>query len=146
MPPSRTQLAQQLRRQVSGHIFDDSGAAPAGVAIYALSDPRAVRAVRYVGQSAAPRRRYLQHMNAARLWLPDERPWWVASPRLRPLYSWIRELFRDEGRFPVMVVHRWIEPQLARSAERAHICLCLEQQQALLNFEYERLERQLLLI
>ena len=39
---------------------------------------RDVRQVRYVGQTRDPRRRFSQHLNVARLWLPDELPWWVA--------------------------------------------------------------------
>jgi hypothetical protein len=38
------------------------------------------------------RRRFLQHLNTARLWMPDAVPWWVVTPSLRPLYTWIREL------------------------------------------------------
>ena len=142
----RTQLTRLLRARLPALLCDDSGGAPVGVAIYSLCDPRELRAIRYVGQSSAPRRRLQQHIGAARLWLPDEIPWWVRSPRLRPLYGWIRELFRDEGRLPVMVVHSWVAATQARLAERAHICQCLEQQLPLLNLEYELLQRQLQLI
>ena len=142
----RTQLTRLLRARLPALLCDDSGGAPVGVAIYSLCDPRELRATRYVGQSSAPRRRLQQHIGAARLWLPDEIPWWVRSPRLRPLYGWIRELFWDEGRLPVMVVHSWVAATQARLAERTHICQCLEQQLPLLNFEYELLQRQLQLI
>jgi hypothetical protein len=81
------------------------------------------------------------------LWLPDEVPWWVASPKLRPLYTWLRALYRDEMRLPAMVVHTWVETtEQARVAERARICECLEQRLPLLNFESERLGPQLPLI
>ena len=53
--------------------------------IYTLSDPRDLRQVRYVGQTSAPRRRLLQHLNAARLWLPDERPWWIKDEKAAPV-------------------------------------------------------------
>ena len=142
----RTQLTRLLRARLPAHVCDDSGSAPVGVAIYSLCDPRDLRASRYVGQSRAPRRRLQQHIGAARLWLPDEIPWWVRSPKLRPLYGWIRELFGDEGRLPVLVVHGWVEAPQARLAERARICQCLERQFPLLNFEYELLQRQLQLI
>jgi hypothetical protein len=134
------------RARLTGQLCDLSGAEPGGVAIYALSDPRELRTARYVGQSADPRRRLAQHLNAARLWLPDERPWWVRSPKLRPLYEWIRALHRDEGRLPVMAILEWAPAAQARQAERRHICACLAQQLPLLNFEYELLRRQLQLL
>jgi hypothetical protein len=135
-----------LRRRLGVQLYDDSGAPPAEVAIYSLSDPRDLRAIRYVGQTAAPRRRLLQHLRCARLWLPDEVPWWVPSPQLRPLYHWIREMYRDGGRLPVMVIGAWVEARDARLAERAEIQRCLERQLPLLNFELELLGRQRLLL
>ena len=63
----------------------------------------------------------------------------VWSPRLRPLYEWIRELHRDNFRLPVMVVAEWVERSSdARSAERALIERCLRRGSALLNVEAER--------
>ena len=135
-----------IRQRLSAQLYDDSGVAPGGIAIYTLSDPRELREIRYVGQSAAPRRRLLQHLRLARLWLPDEVPWWVPSARLRPLYLWIREIYRDGGRLPVMVIGEWVEPAQARLAERAQICRCLARQLPLLNFEMELLGRQRLLL
>ena len=142
----RAQLTRYLRAHLPGHLCDVSGATPEGIAIYCLCDPRELAAPRYVGQTRHPRRRLQQHVAAARLWLPDERPWWVRSAKLRPLYEWLRELFRDEGRLPVMVVHDWVADAAARAAERTRICACLERQLPLLNFEYELLRRQLQLI
>jgi hypothetical protein len=143
---SGQELTRHIRSRLAAHFCDDSGVAAGGVAIYTLSDPRDLRAIRYVGQSAAPRRRLGQHLNAARLWLPDRTPWWVKSPRLRPLYEWIRELFQDEGRLPVMVVRTWVVASQARGAERLHIYESLQQQLPLLNFESELLRRQLVLL
>jgi hypothetical protein len=143
---TQPQLARYVRRRAAGLFVDESGLVPAGVAIYLLSDPREVRTVRYVGQSRAPRRRLLQHIGAARLWLPNEKPWWVRSPELRPLYSWIRALYQEQGRLPLMVVRAWVAPAHARLAERAHIFACLQRQQPLLNFESELLRQQLLLL
>jgi hypothetical protein len=115
------------------YVYDESGATPAGTAIYSLADPREVRVSRYIGQTAQPARRLMQHLRTARLGLPDETPWWVAAPRLRPLYQWIRELHREERRLPVMVVHAWVEAERAQRAEREHIRVCLERQLPLLN-------------
>jgi hypothetical protein len=143
---SAAALARQVRRRLDALICDDSGVAAEGVALYTLSDPRELRTVRYVGQTTAPRRRFLQHVRTARLWLPDELPWWVRSPRLRPLYGWIRELFVQEERLPVMVVTSWVAAAQARVCERALICACLERQQPLLNFEGELRRRQPLLL
>lgn len=131
-------LARYVRVRLGTHLYDDSGDVPEGIAIYSLSDPRDVRAIRYVGQTAAPRRRLAQHLGTARLWLPEQAPWWVKSPNLRPLYRWIRELYADEARLPVMVVHAWVEPAHARHAEREHIHECLARQLPLLNVESER--------
>jgi hypothetical protein len=139
------QLARHIRARLLSHLYDDSGVTPGGIAIYSLSDPRDIRNIRYVGQTAAPRRRLLQHLSTARLWLPDELPWWVSSPRLRPLYRWIRQLYQEEGRLPIMLVTRWVEPAAARLAEQALIRECLEKQLALMNVEMELLHRQLLL-
>jgi hypothetical protein len=139
-------LSRQVRRRLDALVCDDSGVAADGVAIYTLSDPRELRTVRYVGQTAAPRRRFLQHVRTARLWLPAELPWWVRSPRLRPLYGWIRELYAEEERLPVMVVTSWVAAVQARVCERSLICACLERQQPLLNFEGELRRRQPLLL
>jgi hypothetical protein len=70
----------------------------------------------------------------------------VKSPRLRPLYEWIRELYRDGERLPVMVICAWVEARQARSAEREHICACLERQLTLLNVETRLLGGQRVLI
>ena len=143
---SAAELSRHVRQRLDALVCDDSGVAPEGVAIYTLSDPRELRTVRYIGQTLAPRRRFLQHVRTARLWLPDELPWWVRSPRLRPLYGWIRELFGQEGRLPVMVVCAWVGAAQARVCERSLICACLERQQPLLNFEGELRRRQPLLL
>ena len=142
-PPTKAQLLRDVRRRLGEQLYDESPLVAAGVAIYSLSDPRDIRAIHYVGQTVAPRRRLLQHLSVARLWLPDERPWWVRSPRLRPLYAWIREMYHDERRLPVMVVSSWVEPAQARAAERARIHECLQRQLPLLTFERELLRRHL---
>jgi hypothetical protein len=126
-------VQHELRRRLRVHLYDESGATPAGTAIYSLADPRDVRASRYIGQTAQPRRRLLQHVRTARVWLPEETPWWVKEPRLRPLYGWIRELYQQDGRLPMMIVHAWVEAERAQLAEREHIRLCLECQLPLLN-------------
>jgi hypothetical protein len=135
--PDRSQLLHEIRRHLVSQLYDASSDPGPGVAIYSLSDPRDIRAIHYVGQTVAPRRRLLQHLRTARLWLPDERPWWVRSPRLRPLYSWIRGIYHDGGRLPVMIVSQWVEPARARAAEHALIEECLQRQLPLLNFEQE---------
>ncbi len=137
----KTRVAQTIRRALGAHIVDDSGTAPAEVAIYTLSDPRDVRQVRYVGQTRDPRKRFSQHINTARLWLPDELPWWVARPRLRPLYQWIRALYRDEGRLPMMFLVAWTDARQARTAERIHIFEHLGRQLPLLNQEAQTPQR-----
>jgi len=133
-------LRRRFRRELHSHLLDDTGVVPEGTAIYALADPRDARAARYIGQTDAPRRRFLQHLNTARLWMPDAVPWWVSIPRLRPLYTWIRELYRDESRLPVMLITSWVPMEEALAAERARICECLAQRLPLLNIEAGRLE------
>lgn len=103
--------------------------------------------MRYVGQTGAPRRRFLQHLTTAKLWLPDEMPWWVQYPKMRPLSEWIRTLYRDQRRLPTMVINEWAESVThARVAERRRIYECLEKRLVLLNVEIEILGRQLPLI
>jgi hypothetical protein len=144
---TKAQVGRHFRRHIGMHLYDDSGVDPRGTAVYSLSDPRDLREVRYIGQTNTPRRRFLQHLNTAKLWLPDETPWWVKSPKLRPLYHWIRELYRDERRLPVMVVTAWVETVSdARLAERSRIYECLEKRVQLLNVETEILGRQIPLI
>jgi hypothetical protein len=144
---TKPELTRHVRRQLASHLIDDSGAAPVGTALYWLADPRDLKTIRYVGQTRAPRKRFLQHIHTARLWLPDEKPWWVPSPKLRPLYEWVRELHQDELRLPAMVISAWVETtEQARVAERARILECLEQQLPLLNFESEMLGRQIPLL
>lgn len=139
---SRTELARRVARHVRGELYDDSGDEPMGTAIYSLSDPINLRVTRYIGQSAAPRRRFLQHLATARLWMPDERPWWVAQPKLRPLYEWVRDMHFASDRLPTMVIHHWVDSRRARVIERARILESLAQELPLLNVEQELLGRQ----
>jgi hypothetical protein len=144
---SAAQLRRRLRAHAEAQLYDESGVPPEGVAIYTLADPRDIRDVRYVGQTSAPRRRFRQHLNYARLWLPDELPWWVKQPTLRPLYTWIRELYRDEWRLPVMVVAAWAASVAeARVTERARIFEYLSHRRPLLNVETQNLRGQVLLL
>jgi hypothetical protein len=139
-PLTKTELGRRIRAAVVSHVVDATDRdATGGTAIYTLADPRNLAVPRYVGQTRAPRRRFAQHLATARLWMPDEIPWWISSPRLRPLYEWIRELHREDFRLPVMVIAEWVErPSDARSAERALIERCLRDGSALLNVEAER--------
>jgi hypothetical protein len=135
---TKIELAARLRRHVRHELYDDSSGEPHGFAVYSLADPRDLRLIRYVGQTAAPVRRFAQHLSTARLWLPDEPPWWVQQPRLRPLYDWLRALYADEQRLPTMVVHRWVgSAKDARLAERAHVYEALVNDLPLLNVESE---------
>jgi hypothetical protein len=148
---SKASLSRRLSRHVELAMYDDSanelGGASGGVAIYKLVDPRDLRQTRYIGQTAQPRRRFLQHLNTARLWFPEERPWWVKSPRLRPLYTWIRDLYADELRLPTMIVCGWAETSAAaRLQERMQIVECLTNRLPLLNVESERMAQQLPLL
>jgi hypothetical protein len=144
---TKAELTRRIRHHVARELFDDSGLAAVGTAIYSLADPRELRLTRYIGQSSAPRRRFLQHLSTARLWLPEERPWWVKQPRLRPLYDWLRDLYAQEQRLPTMVVHSWVETtHSARLAERARIMAALANDLPLLNVERELLGRQMPLI
>jgi hypothetical protein len=129
------------------HVHDAGGGAAGATAIYTLADPRDVRCARYVGQTRDPQRRFAQHVRTARLWLPDEVPWWVRSPKHRPLYEWIRALHRDEGRLPFMWVTEWLAPEAdARVAERAAIMRLLAAGAVLLNAEARALGAQLTLL
>ena len=134
---TKTQLARRIRRHIEVELYDASGTSPGGIAIYTLCDPRDLRGIRYVGQTGAPRQRFAQHLNTARLWLPDERPWWIPSPKLRPLYAWIRALYRDEERLPTLVISAWVDTASARVSERTRIFECLAQGLPLLNIERE---------
>lgn len=142
--PESAATARLVRARVASQLYDESGAEAYGTAIYTLSDPRELRAVRYVGQTRAPRRRWLQHVRTARLWIPDELPWWVLEPRHRPLYEWIRALFRDERRLPVMIVTAWHgEREQATLAERRSIQEHLRREVPLLNVELAELDSQI---
>lgn len=135
-------------RNARTHIHDGAGGGVAGAtAVYWLADPRDVRGARYVGQTRDPRRRFAQHVRTARLWLPDELPWWVRSPKHRPLYVWIRELHRDGGRLPFMWIAEWVEPGAdALVAERAAIMRLMAEGAPLVNVEASRLGTQLPLL
>lgn len=136
----RRQLMRHIRARLTESIYDESGCEPQEFAVYTLSDPRAIREVRYVGQTRTPAQRLWQHVNTARLWQPDEVPWWFRSPALRPLYEWIRQLYRDEGRLPLMILVQWT-PTLAeaRACERTNIYDLLRAKQSLFNVECARL-------
>jgi len=79
MGASAAALQRELRRRLHTHLYDESGVTPAGTAIYSLADPREARISRYIGQTRQPARRLMQHLRTARLWLPDETPWWVEA-------------------------------------------------------------------
>jgi hypothetical protein len=129
------------------HVHADASGAGPGVAVYTLADPRDVQAPRYVGQTRDPHARFAQHVRTARLWLPDGAPWWVRSPKHRPLYAWIRELHSDGGRLPFMWVEEWVAPDVdPRVAERAAIIRWLARGAALLNAEALKLGPQLPLV
>jgi hypothetical protein len=129
------------------HVHGAADGPPGGTAVYTLSDPRDVRCPRYVGQTRNPRARFAQHVQTARLGLPDAVPWWVRSPKHRPLYTWIRELNRDGGRLPFMWVEEWVEPDAdALVAERAAIMRWLARCATLLNAEALKLGAQLPLL
>jgi hypothetical protein len=129
------EISRSIRLRSAAHILDATGTAMNQAAIYALTDPRDLELVRYIGQTRNPRARYLQHMNEARLWLPEELPWWVKAPHLRPLYHWIRELYADEHRLPIMMIVAWTAANLARQEEGRHIREYLRHQKPLLNSE-----------
>jgi hypothetical protein len=134
----RTILNQRLRRHLSRELYDESQITPRGRAIYSLADPRDLRMSRYIGQTLAPRRRFSQHLAVARLSLQREQPWWVVEPKLRPLYTWIRDLYFDEDRLPTMIIHEWTATMPgARLAERARIYQALGNHLPLLNVESE---------
>jgi len=132
--PSRWQVSRQVRESLALHLYDECPGEE-GHAIYTLSDPRNLRIIRYVGQTALPERRFRQHLATARLWMPDEVPWWIRQPRLRPLYEWIRALYLDGCRLPVMVVVARTDPSGARIAEREWMIQCLARDMPLLNVE-----------
>jgi hypothetical protein len=129
-------IARVLRAARRSQIYGAEGGSSGWTALYTLSDPREVRRPRYVGQTRDPGRRYAQHVHTARLWLPDSTPWWVRSPKHRPLYSWLRALHRDGGRLPFMWVVEWLEPSKdPLVAERAAIMQLFAQDSELLNAE-----------
>ncbi len=132
-------IARLARAAAHSHIYAEGGAIEGATAIYTLADPRDARCPRYVGQTRDLRRRFMQHVQTARLSLPDVLPWWVRSPRHRPLYEWIRALYRDGGRLPFMWVAEWVAPDAdPRVAERAAILRLLADGAPLLNVEAAR--------
>ena len=131
--PDKQQLERRIRAARRRHIIDVTGREPADAAVYTLTDPRDVRAPRYVGLTRSPARRYAQHLRAARLWLPAELPWWIREEEFRPLYGWIRELFRDGERLPMMVITQWTDCGNAPASEQALIRSCLAEGLPLLN-------------
>lgn len=144
-PLGQAQVSRLIRARLDHLLVDDSCTAVRDAAIYTLADPRDLRCVRYVGQTRSPRRRLLQHLNTARLWLPDELPWWVLKPELRPLYEWIRTLFGDGRRLPAMIVVDWTTLAEARVAERRRILDSIAAGHPLFNVEARQAGAQLLL-
>jgi hypothetical protein len=130
---TRRAISQRLRRCRLHNVVDQTGAEPGEVAIYCLSDPRDIETARYIGQTRSPPSRFTQHINAARLWLPDAAPWWVKREAMRPLYTWIRALHADGQRLPMMIVLGWTTAELANSDERRFIRAFLADKLPLLN-------------
>lgn len=121
--------------------MDESGVEPGEVALYTLADPRDVRELRYVGQTRNPPSRFAQHINTARLWLPDERPWWIQREELRPLYEWIRALYADGERLPVMFIVGWSTAELALREERQLVRALVADGMPLLNRDAHKFGR-----
>ena len=143
----RNALFSRSAAAARAHVHADVPEAPGGTAVYTLADPRDVRCPRYVGQTRDPYARFAQHVRTARLSVPDAMPWWVRSPKHRPLYMWIRELHRDGGRLPFMCVEEWVDSGAdPLVAERAAIMRWLARGAALLNVEAGRLGGQLPLL
>lgn len=144
---AHSEVAWRARAAVRTHIYDQGSGLDGATAVYTLADPRDARCPRYVGQTRDLRRRFMQHVQSARLWLPDDVPWWVRSPKHRPLYSWIRALYRDDGRLPFMCVVERVEvgsdPLIA---ERSAILRMLAEGARLLNVEARALGPQLPLL
>jgi hypothetical protein len=131
-----TLAGKSIAATARSHVHVGARGECGGTAVYTLADPRDLRSPRYVGQTRDPHARFAQHVQTARLWLPDDVPWWVRSPKHRPLYAWIRELHRDGGRLPFMWVEEWVEPDAdPLVAERAAIMRWLARGAALLNAE-----------
>jgi hypothetical protein len=143
---TQAHLTRRFRWHVTTQLYDGCRLIQGGSAIYSLLDPRTLREVRYIGQTSDPARRFRQHLQMARLWLPDQRPWWIKSPKMRPLYEWIRQLYADDGRLPTMIVREWVGTGEARVAERAQICALLADQSSLLNVEPRLMGEQRLLL
>ena len=140
-------LSRSAAAAARAHVHAGVPDAPGGTAIYTLADPRDVRCPRYVGQTRDPYARFAQHVQTARLSLTDAMPWWVRSPKHRPLYLWIRELHRDGGRLPFMCVEEWVDSGAdPLVAERAAIMRWLARGAALLNAEADRMGAQLPLL
>jgi hypothetical protein len=142
LPAPRILLSQRIRDCREHNVIDQTGLT-GEVAIYTLSDPRDVTLVRYVGQTRNPRARFAQHINTARLWLPDELPWWIKREELRPLYEWIRALYGDGGRLPMMFVAGWTSAELARSDERRFVRTFVAEGLPLLNQEASIVRRRM---
>jgi hypothetical protein len=143
----RTFAAKSIAAAARSHVHAGACSERGGTAVYTLADPRDLQSPRYVGQTRDPHARFAQHVQTARLWLPDQVPWWVRSPKHRPLYTWIRELNRDGGRLPFLCVEEWVEPDAdPLVAERAAIMRWLAQGAALLNAEALKLGAQLPLL
>jgi hypothetical protein len=144
---TKSSLARLIAQHAGRELYDDSGVEPSGIAIYSLVDPRELRLTRYIGQTSAPRRRFLQHLRTARLWMPEHTPWWIRQPALRPLYEWLRDLHFRENHLPTMIIHSWItSARQARLAERARIYEALANRLPLFNVEGEFIGRQLPLL
>jgi hypothetical protein len=66
--------------------------------------------------------------------------------RFRDSYAWIRALYFEHRRLPLMVVRDWVPDAEARTAEQALIHDYLRQGMCLLNCESARVGKQLVLI
>ena len=135
----------RLRIRQAGLVQDESVSVDGGVALYTLCDPRDLRAPRYVGQTASPRRRYRQHVRWAELWTVgaprDEDRWWDCPGPRRELHQWIRDLYADGERLPCMLVHEWVaDPRTARRREQQRIGDLLASGCRLFNQEALRLD------
>jgi hypothetical protein len=114
---NRDQFLLRVRRQIDSHLVDWSGKRAGTFAVYGLTDAPDSDPIDYIDITVNPQRRLLQHWMAARLWQSQRSADRITSSTLRPLCHWIRDLYEQQQRLPVMVIYEWL-PNLA-AAEAA---------------------------
>lgn len=114
----RVEFLFNFTPQIDAHILDLSPKRSGAFAVYGLAEDGNRERVQYLDFTVNPQRRLLQHWMSPRLWLSRRAADRITSSTLQPLCHWIRALYEQKQRLPVMAIYEWL-PSLSQAEAAA---------------------------